>query len=122
MNPSTLFRTGFHPDMLNNLGVKISRLVTDSRMVKAGDTFVAYPGGQVDGRQFIPQAIAQGANAVIWEANNFVWNAAWKIPHLAVHELRNHAGEIAAQVYGQPSQKLWMVGITGTNGKTSCSH
>jgi UDP-N-acetylmuramoyl-L-alanyl-D-glutamate--2,6-diaminopimelate ligase len=122
MTPSTILGTGFRADMLNSLGVKISRLVTDSRLLKAGDTFVAYPGGQVDGRQFIAQAIAQGANAVIWEANNFAWNAAWQVPNLAVHELRSHAGEIAARVYGQPSEKLWMVGITGTNGKTSCSH
>jgi UDP-N-acetylmuramoyl-L-alanyl-D-glutamate--2,6-diaminopimelate ligase len=85
----------------------------------------------VDGRQFIAQAIAQGANAVIyeklvsghpWEAHHFAWNAAWQIPNLAVHDLRKQAGEIAALVYGHPSEKLWMVGITGTNGKTSCSH
>ncbi len=121
----------FRPELLGNLGVKITRLVTDSRLVDPGDTFVAYPGGQADGRQFIPQAIARGANAVIyeklvsghpWEAHNFVWNQAWKLPNLAVNELRQHAGEIAAQVYGRPSEKLWMVGITGTNGKTSCSH
>jgi UDP-N-acetylmuramoyl-L-alanyl-D-glutamate--2,6-diaminopimelate ligase len=122
MSPATMLGTGFHPDMLHTLGVKITRLVTDSRMVAPGDTFVAYPGGQLDGRQFIAQAIAQGANAVIWDAHNFAWNAAWQLPNLALHELRNHAGEIAAQVYGHPSEKLWMVGITGTNGKTSCSH
>ena len=131
MIPSTMPGTAFHADMLQSLGVKVTRLVTDSRMVKAGDTFVAYPGGQVDGRQFIAQAIAQGANAVIyeklvsghpWEAHHFVWNAAWQIPNLAVHELRNQAGKIAAEIYGNPSAKLWMVGITGTNGKTSCSH
>lgn len=112
----------FRPELLGNLGVKITRLVTDSRLVDPGDTFVAYPGGQLDGRQFIPQAIARGANAVIWDAHNFVWNRAWQLPNLAVNELRRHAGEIAARVYGRPSEKLWMVGITGTNGKTSCSH
>jgi UDP-N-acetylmuramoyl-L-alanyl-D-glutamate--2,6-diaminopimelate ligase len=112
----------FRPELLNTLGVSITRLVTDSREVKAGDTFVAYPGGQVDGRQFISQAIARGANAVIWEAHNFAWNKEWQLPNLAVHELRLQAGEIAAQVYNRPSEKLWMVGVTGTNGKTSCSH
>ena len=112
----------FRPDLLNTLGVKINRLVTDSRMVVQGDTFVAYPGGQLDGRQFIAQAIAQGANAVIWDAHNFKWNPAWQVPNLAVTDLRLQAGAIAAQVYGHPSEKLWMVGITGTNGKTSCSH
>jgi UDP-N-acetylmuramoyl-L-alanyl-D-glutamate--2,6-diaminopimelate ligase len=112
----------FSPEQLNTLGVKMSRLVTDSRMVQSGDTFVAYPGGQQDGRQYIAQAIAQGANAVIWDAQNFKWNADWQVPHLAVSELRMQAGAIAAQVYGDPSENLWMIGVTGTNGKTSCSH
>lgn len=100
----------------------IKRLVTDSRLVEAGDTFVACPGAQLDGRQFISQAIAQGASAVIWEAHHFKWNPAWQVPNLAVNDLRHLAGNIAAYVYGEPSEKLWMVGITGTNGKTSCSH
>ncbi len=100
----------------------VPHLVTDSRQVKTGDTFVAYPGSQVDGRQFIAQAIAQGANAVIWDAHDFKWNTSWHVPNLSVADLRKQAGEIAAQVYGHPSEKLWMVGITGTNGKTSCSH
>ena len=112
----------FHPALLSSLGVKISRLVTDSRMVAPGDTFVAYPGSQADGRQFIAQAIANGANAVIWEARGFNWNHAWLIPNLAIADLRHHAGEIAGYIYGDPSEKLWMVGVTGTNGKTSCSH
>jgi UDP-N-acetylmuramoyl-L-alanyl-D-glutamate--2,6-diaminopimelate ligase len=112
----------FNPELLAGLGVKILNLVTDSRRVKSGDTFVAYPGAQTDGRQFIAMAIEQGANAVIWEAHNFKWNPIWQIPNLAVADLRKQAGEIAAQVYGRPAQKLWMVGVTGTNGKTSCSH
>jgi UDP-N-acetylmuramoyl-L-alanyl-D-glutamate--2,6-diaminopimelate ligase len=114
--------TGFRPELLDALGVKISRLVTDSRQVQPGDTFVAYPGGQADGRQFIAQAIAGGANAVIWEAKNFVWDESWQVPNLAITELRKQAGALADHVYGSPSQKLWMVGVTGTNGKTTCSH
>ncbi|HEY5994446.1 MAG TPA: UDP-N-acetylmuramoyl-L-alanyl-D-glutamate--2,6-diaminopimelate ligase [Gallionellaceae bacterium] len=112
----------FHTGLLDSLGVKILRLVTDSREVETGDTFVAYPGAAADGRQFIAQAIANGANAVIWEAEKFSWNAGWQVPNLAVHDLRHHAGEIADYIYGAPSKKLWMVGVTGTNGKTSCSH
>ncbi len=115
-------RTGFHPELLASLGVAITRLVTDSREVKAGDTFVAYPGSQADGRRFIAQAIANGANAVIWEARGFNWHTGWQIPNLAVADLRQHAGEIADYVYDNPSGKLWMAGVTGTNGKTSCSH
>jgi UDP-N-acetylmuramoyl-L-alanyl-D-glutamate--2,6-diaminopimelate ligase len=100
----------------------ITRLATDSRAVQVGDTFLAYRGEHADGRDFIAQAIANGANAVLWDAQNFVWNAAWNVSNLAVPNLREQSGEIAALVYGQPAQKLWMLGITGTNGKTSCSH
>ncbi|BBJ24031.1 UDP-N-acetylmuramoyl-L-alanyl-D-glutamate--2,6-diaminopimelate ligase [Candidatus Nitrotoga sp. AM1P] len=112
----------FHPDLIASLGVKITRLVTDSRAVTPGDTFIAYPGSKADGRQFIKQAIANGANAVIWEALGFSWNEAWQLPNLAVANLHHHAGEIADHVYGSPSQKMWVIGITGTNGKTSCCH
>jgi UDP-N-acetylmuramoyl-L-alanyl-D-glutamate--2,6-diaminopimelate ligase len=107
---------------LKSLGVTITRLVTNSRDVQAGDTFVAYPGEKLDGRQFIAQAIAQGANAVIWEANNFVWCGEWRVPNLAVTNLRDAAGWIADEAYHSPTEKLWMVGITGTNGKTSTAH
>ena len=114
--------TSFHLDQLNTLGVSITRLVSDSRAVQPGDTFVAYPGAQADGRHYIAQAVARGANAVLWDAHEFSWNPDWNVPHLAVKDLRHQAGHIASQVYGQPSQKLWMVGVTGTNGKTSISH
>lgn len=107
---------------LDRMGVRISNLVTDSRAVKPGDTFLAYAGERDDGRQFIPQALAAGANAVLWESHGFVWDPAWKTPNLPIGGLRNLAGVIADHVFGHPSKKLWLIGITGTNGKTSCSH
>jgi UDP-N-acetylmuramoyl-L-alanyl-D-glutamate--2,6-diaminopimelate ligase len=102
--------------------VRVTRLVGDSREVQAGDTFCAYPGAQADGRRYIAQAIARGANAVIWEARDFAWDPAWRVPHLALHDLRQQAGFIADKVYAQPSRQLRTVGVTGTNGKTSISH
>ena len=116
---------------LTALNVPVTRLVTDSRAIQRGDTFVAYPGEKTDGRQFIANAIVQGANAVIYEKllsghprepQHFVWNDAWQVPNLAVADLRHKAGWLADAVYGTPSEKLWVVGITGTNGKTSTSH
>jgi UDP-N-acetylmuramoyl-L-alanyl-D-glutamate--2,6-diaminopimelate ligase len=104
------------------LNVPITRLVTDSRSIQRGDTFIAYPGEKTDGRQYIAAAIAQGANSVIWEARHFVWNDAWQVPNLAVDDLRHKAGWLAGAAYGTPSERLWVVGITGTNGKTSTSH
>lgn len=103
-------------------GVSVTHLVTDSRAIEHGDTFVAYPGEKSDGRQHIAQAIANGANAVIYEQHNFVWDDAWNVAHLAVPDLRHQAGWLADEVYGAPSEHLWMVGVTGTNGKTSTCH
>ncbi len=107
---------------LDDLSVRITNLVTDSRTVKPGDTFLAYPGERFDAREFIPQAIAAGANAILWERRGFVWDSAWQAPNLPIDGLQAKAGIIADNVYGHPSRKLWLIGVTGTNGKTSCSH
>lgn len=99
----------------------IQRLTSDSRSVRAGDTFVAYPGETRDGREFIAQAIQAGAASVLWDGAGFQWKSAWCAKNLAVPQLRAKIGGIASHVYGRPSSRQWMVGVTGTNGKTSCS-
>ena len=108
-------------DRLAQLGVPLADLTADSRMVKLGSIFVAYPGTALDGRAFITEAIARGAAAVIWERANFTWNEQWQVPNLGVENLRARISEIAGHVYGNPSEALWMAGVTGTNGKTSVS-
>ena len=122
MNPAFTSTTDFPFQKLAEMNLTISRLVTDSREVKNGDTFIAYPGEKSDGRQFIAEAIARGANAVIWEEQNFSWIEDWRVPNLGVADLRHKAGWLADVVYGMPSEKLRVVGVTGTNGKTSTSH
>lgn len=97
------------------------RVAADSRKIQPGDVFLAYPGHASDGRQFISQAIARGASAVLWEREGFVWDSAWAVPNLPVDRLRWMVGDIADEVCGHPSKNLWMVGVTGTNGKTSIS-
>jgi UDP-N-acetylmuramoyl-L-alanyl-D-glutamate--2,6-diaminopimelate ligase len=104
---------------VRRLGVR--RLTVDSRAVRTGDTFVAYPGESRDGRDYIAQAIANGAASVLWEADGYAWNSRWRVPNLGIPHLRRQAGIIASEIYGKPSAKLWTIGITGTNGKTSCS-
>jgi UDP-N-acetylmuramoyl-L-alanyl-D-glutamate--2,6-diaminopimelate ligase len=99
----------------------IKRLVTDSRAVKPGDTFVAFPGEMRDGRDYIMRSLANGATSVLWEKHGFAWNRTWRVPNLGIADLRRRAGEVASHVYGRPSAQLWTVGVTGTNGKTSCS-
>ena len=112
----------FDIQLLDDLGVSIKRLVSDSRLVKPGDTFLAYSGKNFDARKFIPDAIKAGANAILWEKKNFYWNPEWQLPAMPIAGLKEKTGLIASYVYGHPSKKLWLVGITGTNGKTSCSH
>lgn len=103
-------------------GVAASNITADSRQVGSGSLFLAYPGEKQDGRAYIAQAIKQGAAAVVWDSEGFKWDANWQVPNLAVRNLRQERGQIADSFYGHPSEKLWMIGVTGTNGKTSCSH
>ena len=108
-------------DRLAQLGVPLIDLTADSRAVKMGSIFVAYPGTALDGRVFISEAIAKGAAAVLWERAGFSWSDHWDVPNLGVENLRARISEIAGHVYGNPSEALWMAGVTGTNGKTSVS-
>ena len=104
------------------LGVSLTGLTTDSRQLKPGMAFAAYPGTAGDGRDYIGAAIAAGAAAVLWDAADFSWVPAWgKVPNLAVRDLKSRVGSIAAQIYGNPGRDLWTIGVTGTNGKTSCT-
>jgi len=121
MRCATATRPRFDPRALAALGVSVERLTNDSRRVRPGDVFVAYPGERVDGRDFIGHAIAAGAGAVLWETEGYRWPQEWSTPNLGITGLRAIAGEIAAEVAGHPARALWMVGVTGTNGKTSCS-
>jgi len=109
-------------ELLAAQGVRVTGLAADSRSLAAGEVFVAYPGSRSDGREFIAGAIGRGAAAVLWERDGFRWNAEWRVPNLPVDDLRGLAGHLAHEVYGRPSERLWTMGVTGTNGKTSCSH
>ncbi|HEX4882502.1 MAG TPA: Mur ligase family protein, partial [Casimicrobiaceae bacterium] len=107
--------------LLARLGARPRRITADSRAVEAGVAFAAYPGARADGRSFIPDAVHRGAAAVLWEADGFRFDPALRVPNAPVHRLQHRLGPIADFIYGSPSQALWMVGVTGTNGKTTCS-
>jgi len=100
----------------------VTGLAADSRNLAAGEVFLAYPGSRRDGREFVRAALDRGAAAVLWERRGFEWNPGWRVPNLGVDDLRGLAGHLAHEVYGRPSERLWTIGVTGTNGKTSCSH
>jgi UDP-N-acetylmuramoyl-L-alanyl-D-glutamate--2,6-diaminopimelate ligase len=92
----------------------------DSRTVQPGDIFVAVAGAASDGRRYLGDAAARGAEAALVDADG--WHAATApIPLRAVPQLRQRLGSLAAEYYGRPSERLTSVGVTGTNGKTSCS-
>ncbi|MFU8764517.1 MAG: UDP-N-acetylmuramoyl-L-alanyl-D-glutamate--2,6-diaminopimelate ligase [Haliea sp.] len=91
----------------------------DSRRVRPGDLFLALPGDSHDGRQFIEQAIANGAVAIAAEPPVAGFVDAAQVPVLEIPQLATAAGVIAARFYGDPCLDLDMVGITGTNGKTT---
>jgi UDP-N-acetylmuramoyl-L-alanyl-D-glutamate--2,6-diaminopimelate ligase len=108
--------------LLADLGVDIRGLTTDSRFAGPERAFLAYPGALRDGRAYISQAIERGAPAILWEPQGFTWNPAWNVPNLAVPDLHMESGRFAAALYGEPSRGLRLVGVTGTNGKTSVTH
>ncbi len=107
--------------MLARMSARPHRVTSDSRAVEPGVAFAAFPGARVDGRSFIPDAVRRGACAVFWEAAGFRFDDALDVPNVGVERLRQRLGAIADFIYGSPSRHLWMVGVTGTNGKTSCS-
>ncbi len=98
-------------------------LAADSGATRPGDVFFALRGGRRHGLEFLDAVRAAGAVAVAWEppyAGSLPSDAA--IPLLAIPDLRRHLGSIASRFYGEPSRRLQVVGITGTDGKTSCAH
>jgi UDP-N-acetylmuramoyl-L-alanyl-D-glutamate--2,6-diaminopimelate ligase len=106
---------------LASQGAMIERLSSDSRGCAPGVAFFAYPGETADGRTYIEDAIRRGAAAVFWETNGFAWRAEWDVPNVGVSGLKQRAGALAHQFYGRPSEAMWVCGVTGTNGKTSCT-
>ena len=98
---------------------EISAISYDSRKVKSGTLFVAISGMQTDGHDYIPQAIENGAVAIL--SNGRSPNIK-TVPILQVKNPRIAMSQISAQFYGNPSKTMNVVGVTGTNGKTSITH
>ena len=109
-------------DRFAALGVTPTGVADDSRQVRPGDLFLAYPGDLADGRAYIADALRRGAIAVCWQpGGDFAWSADWAVPQIAAGGLRQLAGPLAHLVYGFPSEALSLVAVTGTNGKTTIS-
>ncbi|CUX96456.1 UDP-N-acetylmuramoyl-L-alanyl-D-glutamate--2,6-diaminopimelate ligase [Candidatus Doolittlea endobia] len=101
-------------------------MTLDSRRAAVGDLFVAIAGHQTDGRRYILQAIAQGVAAVVAQAEGKSQEGAiyelCGIPVIYLHCLHERLSALAGRFYQQPSRALRLVGVTGTNGKTTTTH
>lgn len=101
----------------------ISGISTDSRNIKEGDLFLAIKGFKNDGRNYIDDAIHMGASVIFSESDKNFYSKIYKEREVFfIPKLRSQISVIADKFYSHPSQKLSVIGITGTNGKTSCAH
>lgn len=124
--PSSWLDEDFSNDLM------VEEITADSRQVKPGMLFIAVVGFNVDGRNYIQQAIKAGAVAVLYEAKRLskaqqnkivaIKKDSTGIPMVAVEGLDEKIGYIAAEFFGNPSQSMRVLGLTGTNGKTSCAY
>lgn len=99
--------------------LSVPGLVIDSRQVRPGDLFLAFPGDSLDGRQFMPQAVTSGAGAIVAERG--IGPNTWPVTVVEVDGLRARVSDMADRFFDCPSADLSVIGVTGTNGKTSCT-
>ena len=124
--PSSWFDAKLPQDMVLN------DITADSRQVEENSLFIAVSGLSVDGRDYIENAINAGASAVLYDAINLsdvqqaslvgIKSTFPAIPMIAVENLNAKVGYIASEFFSNPSQSLSVLGLTGTNGKTSCAY
>ena len=101
-----------------DLETEIAQVCYDSREVKPGDLFVALSGYTVDGHKFIPQAMASGAAAVLCQTAP----EGGEIPYVQTADSRRALAAVGANFFGHPADGMTMVGVTGTNGKTTSTY
>ncbi len=101
--------------------IAVTGVQDDSRKIIAGDLFLAYPGLRTDGRRYFHDAVEKKAAAIVCEAEHYQPTVQTTIPIIPIAKLQHCIGEIAARFYGNPSEKMNIIGVTGTNGKTSCT-
>jgi UDP-N-acetylmuramoyl-L-alanyl-D-glutamate--2,6-diaminopimelate ligase len=104
-----------------NLNIAVTALTDDSRAVGPGSVFVAVKGERVDGHAFVGKAVAAGAAALVVQKGAAVTVAA-PVPVVRVDDSRRALGLLASRFYREPSSRLSLVGVTGTNGKTTVTY
>ena len=99
--------------------IPVLGIASDSRQLRDGYLFLAVQGLTTHGLDFLEQARQAGASAVAWDASTGTAPENAGLPLIAVHGLAQQVGEIADRFYGHPSERLDVIGVTGTNGKTT---
>lgn len=102
--------------------VDISGVAIDSRNVQSGDLFLAYSGSQANGVDYIDAAIQVGAVAIAVDEKENIDLSSLTTPVIKVPDLRKQAGLIISRFYDEPSKQLQLIGVTGTNGKSTVSY
>ena len=110
--------TSFSP---NDLGC-VTGVTLDSRVVMPGDLYVALPGTKVHGAAFCADAVAAGAAAVLTDPDGRARAAQTGVPVLVLADPRAKLGEVSCWVYGNPSSRIQLIGVTGTSGKTTSTY
>ena len=101
--------------------MKFKHITDDSRKVKKGSVFVAIKGEHFDAYNFIPEAISKGADVIVSESKPKIdWLK--KVKYLKVKDARDKLSRLSSEFYGNPGNKLTLIGVTGTDGKTTTSH
>jgi len=118
MNLAEIFHDIPGASIQGDSSVNVSGVTSDSRTVHPGDLFIAMRGANLNGFSFVEQALGLGALAVA--SDELIQNL--KVPTVFFPNARVYLGPLASRIYGRPSTKLTIIGITGTNGKTTTSH
>ncbi len=100
----------------------VTGITHDSRSVQPGDLYVALPGANTHGIEYVDQAIINGAVAIATDSKGCKLLSTKKVPYLELSDARKDMAKLAATIYGHPETKLKIVGVTGTNGKTTTTH
>lgn len=107
-------------DIFIDLNAK--KIVSHHEKVKKNSIFIALKGSNYDGREFINEAINSGAILIIYDKKNFIWNKRKKIKSIGISNLKVKLGSILSLFYKNNKRKIKIIGVTGTNGKTSVTH
>ena len=108
-------------DIADGLGI-LSGVTLDSRAVRPGDLYAALPGARTHGAAYSDQAVAAGAVAILTDPDGRDRAARTGVPVFVVSNPRERLGDVSCWIYGDPSHRMTMIGVTGTSGKTTTSY